>query len=554
MKKLKFISLATICLLLTSSVMSSCDFFRSGTSESSLSNNQNNSEITILNGKTARLNVGETLQLEIEVSNADKNEVVYATKNEQVATVSSDGLITAIKEGITSIIAMIGDAQAKIDIFVNSKEYEIDSIYLSIDEKTMRTGETISASISVDPEDYIDDAVLNVIEGRDLVSIEGNQITALKSGTAKLQAECHGYLSNVIELSIYDFDISVSSSIIAGEHERLSIRNYSGNKSDLKWWIEDHSIISLNTSAVGDIFVNGDEIGQTDFYLYNEDGLISNTLTISVIGGNPYLDIDKDQFYDDYTRATDYTDAMYRSECDLMSGWIEVPDQEPTVSSYQPSKSGKLIHNTTMNYSNNNRTYTVLDANGDKAFDIYYGAAYTSLEEVAAYIYAWGDIPINYTSNKSANPSRSVWGEYLRLNNSEFSGDTDGYPYEPELPDISGCDGNLIYYEIDIGTTGTDCDPKWKPELYNDGKEIVRGAARIVYSRYYADTGKEVNPEDRYVFYTYNHYNDFQEYLNYENGWGEMFGNITGGGVISSKVPGEYNPTPYVETIREPLN
>ena len=191
MKKIKFISLATICLLLTSSVMSSCDFFRSGTSESSLSNNQNNSEITILNGKTARLNVGDTLQLEIEVSNADKNEVVYATKNEQVATVSSDGLITAIKEGITSIIAMIGDAQAKIDIFVNSKEYEIDSIYLSIDKKTMRTGETISASISVDPEDYIDDAVLNVIEGQDLVSIEGNQITALKSGTAKLQAECH---------------------------------------------------------------------------------------------------------------------------------------------------------------------------------------------------------------------------------------------------------------------------------------------------------------------------------------------------------------------------
>ena len=49
----------------------------------------------------------------------------------------------------------------------------------------------------------------------------------------------------------------------------------------------------------------------------------------------------------------------------------------------------------------------------------------------------------------------------------------------------------------------------------------------------------------------YNHYNDFQEYLNYYGGWGEMFGNITGGGTISSRY--DYNPTPYVETVLAPL-
>ena len=77
---------------------------------------------------------------------------------------------------------------------------------------------------------------------------------------------------------------------------------------------------------------------------------------------------------------------------------------------------------------------------------------------------------------------------------------------------------------------------------------------RIVYSRYYADTWEEVRPEDRYVFYTYNHYNDFQEYLNYKNGWGEIFGNITGGGTNSSKDPNQCNPTPYVETVRDRLS
>ena len=49
-----------------------------------------------------------------------------------------------------------------------------------------------------------------------------------------------------------------------------------------------------------------------------------------------------------------------------------------------------------------------------------------------------------------------------------------------------------------------------------------------------------------YVFYTGNHYNDFREYLNYFGGWGEIFGNETGGGTLSSK--SHYNPTPYVST------
>ena len=41
------------------------------------------------------------------------------------------------------------------------------------------------------------------------------------------------------------------------------------------------------------------------------------------------------------------------------------------------------------------------------------------------------------------------------------------------------------------------------------------------------------------------------EYLNYYGGWGEMFGNITGGGVISSKY--NCNPTPYVPVVNAPI-
>lgn len=262
---------------------------------------------------------------------------------------------------------------------------------------------------------------------------------------------------------------------------------------------------------------------------------------------DPYETVSKESFYADYTPATDYWDAYYRSLHCFMSGSLDDQDQEPTVAENRPSENGMYFRNSTALYSYDGHAYTVFDSSGDVAFTVYEGGGYVTLEEVAAYVFAFGDIPANYTSKKSGSPSSSPWGKYLRLNHSAFSGSTTKYPYEPELPDISGCGGSLRYYEIDIGTTGTDCDPKYPAYEYNDGSKITRGAARIVYSRFDANGNDIIDINEKYLFYTYNHYNDFQEYLNYEYGWGEMFGNITGGGAISSKV--NYRPTPYVPVV-----
>jgi hypothetical protein len=81
---------------------------------------------------------------------------------------------------------------------------------------------------------------------------------------------------------------------------------------------------------------------------------------------------------------------------------------------------------------------------------------------------------------------------------------------------------------------------------------ITRGAARIVYARFDKNNNHIIEADEKFVFYTYNHYNDFQEYLNYFGGWGKMFGNITGGGEISSKT--NCNPTPYIPTYRGDLS
>ncbi len=268
-----------------------------------------------------------------------------------------------------------------------------------------------------------------------------------------------------------------------------------------------------------------------------------------VFTSDPYINVDEDEFYENYTPAVSASDAYYRTLHNLMSGDISEQDQEPTTSENRPMQDGLYIRNTAAIYSEDGDTYFVLDANGQVANRIYKDGAYVTLEEVAAYIMAFGEIPPNYTSSKKTKPYNSEWGIYLRLNHTKFTGNTSKYPYEPELPDISGCGGDLTYYEIDIGTTGTDCDPGYAAKVYNNGTTITRGAARIVYTRFDKNGDHIIDINERYVFYTYNHYNDFQEYLNYEGGWGEMFGNITGGGSISSKY--DYNPTPYVEVIRD---
>lgn len=568
MKQLKIFNVMCLTMLVISSI-TSCTFGNTlssssdNTTSQDISNTSNTSLVSSISFEEEgpiNLKIGESHVLKINVENVSSFLIESSNINVvRVVQTSSSYVLRALSDGSATIYAKVND-EIYDSIEVNVVESAPTSIVISSTSNEALVGSSINISIDIDKQSYLDEVSLNIIEGSDLASIEGSEIYFASSGTIKVQASYQNIKSNILEFYAYDFTISLNSNDIeAGDHERIRISNFNGDKTKCRVIIEDEEILSSGIDAFGYLHINALKVGSSSFYVQSSDGLISNKLVVNVVGGNPYLDIDKNEFYNNYKRATSLLDSQYRSECYLMSGDITPQDQEPDIASNQPKQGNMLIHNTTRNFSNNGNVYTVYNVNGEKEFDIYYGGAYTSLEEVAAYIYAWGEVPVNYDPDKDAEPYNSNWGEYLRVNNTDFSGDTDKYPYEPVLPRIYGCDGDLVYYEIDIGTTGTDCDPDFPDRIYNDGHTITRGAARIVYSRYYADDTPSTmldnepitNLDDRYVFYTYNHYNDFQEYLNYYNGWGEMFGNITGGGTISSKV--DYNPTPYVETYRKDL-
>ena len=353
------------------------------------------------------------------------------------------------------------------------------------------------------------------------------------------------YLYGLYDLEGNRFD-SMAKAPVVGDKIIVygALLNYRGSTLEIKdatlySFVDENNVGGGSTSSGNNSSSNVG--GNASSGNTSSGGNASGNVTTS----DPYEGVSKAEFYLNYTPATDYMDAYYRSLHGLMSGNIETPDQAPTVASYQPTQNGMLVKNTEFWFEDDGKTYVVVDGYGNEAFRVYKDGAYITLEEVAAYVYAFGTFPANYAENKNTKPSSSVWGEYLRVNHTKFSGDTSRYPYEPELPNITGCGGKLQYYEMDIGTTGTDCDSSYTAELYNDGYSITRGAARIVYGKNDLNGNGVYEVGEIYLFYTYNHYNDFQEYLNYVGGWGEMFGNVTGGGTISSKY--DYNPTDYVE-------
>ncbi len=418
------------------------------------------------------------------------------------------------------------------------------------EELTLEVGENIKLEAK---HNYISEEIYTWYAMNSCVSVDENGVvTALSEGTCIVRVTIDNYrdsiVINVVDNSLITLTLSCeNTSLNVGDTTTLSVdvspmKPSSGISFDI---VNGNDCISINGNIVKALKAG------TAYVVAKYKEFVSNQIAIVVkeeILTDPYENMSYAEFYANYSKATSSTDAYYRSLHGFMSGDISKQDQEPTIAQYQPMINGKYVRNTSSIYSSDGSTYYIVDGYGNIVNEIYKEGAYVTLEEVAAYVLAFGDIPANYVSKKSGSPSTSIWKQYLRLNHSAFSGDTSKYPYEPKLPNISGCGGDLYYYEIDLGTTGTDCDPGYEITDYNNGSKITRGAARIVYTRYDKNKNNIIDINEKYVFYTYNHYNDFQEYLNYEGGWGEKFGNVTGGGTLSSKY--DYNPTPYVEVER----
>ncbi|MBQ8388872.1 MAG: hypothetical protein IJX46_08110 [Clostridia bacterium] len=506
------------------------------------------SYVEIKNGETLELAVGQSLRLSVDSSEPG---ISFATVDTCV-TVSADGVVTAKQVGTATVTAICGNATDSIKIKV------IDPRSLSLTADSYYTEVGVSVTLNVTSEEGLDGEPAFELSGDTAAfTLDGNRLTPVAAGSVTVRAKLDGVVSNEITVTSFEPNLQDPQEIVltvdrpelfVGDVATLEFEIYPGASSC--------NIVFSVTEGEGVVSIAGNRItaisaGQAKI-VGRIGGTVSNEITVKVALFDPYAELTCDEFYENYTVATSYSDACLRSEYGFMSGYLTVPDQAPTVAENRPSENGVLIRNDTFLYTDSGNGYIVTDSTGVEVLRVYRGGAYITLEEVAAYIYAFGEIPANYSTGKKATATLlDTWGEYLRLNHSRFNGNVTKYPYQPILPNISGCGGDLQYMELDIGTTGTDCDPGYIVRPYNDGKTVTRGAARIVYGKDDKNGNGVYEQGELHLFYTYNHYNDFQEYLNYYGGWGNIFGNVTGGGKLSSKY--DYNPTPYIAVIIAPI-
>lgn len=523
MKTLNKISISFILIISLLLCTVSCADFSDLLNSGGQGSTENKTSEFYINGENRYvLSPGDTLTLTLTVPEGIDANVEWTSSHSCIRV--EDGVVTVLSCGTSVVKATFGEYSDSVIILVpgvNSDNNDTESDIT--DDKTEDTDDTTDGGTNDD------------------FAFGYNIITVSK---ALEMAEQYTSASSDDEYYL----VATIKGIDNASNGRMYIYDTTGTIYVYKSTMLDGTKISESQLAEGDIVLICGTLRNYKGILEIDKGAIIDFYTPNtpLDKNDPYINVDVDEFYANYKPATSYEDAYYRTLHNLMSGTIDNQDQRPTISSYQPKQNGKFVRNTEMLYSEDGNVYYVVDSYGNIVMEIYKGAAYIMLEEVAAHVFAFGEPPANQTSSKNTESTSSKWGIYLRLNHTSFSGDVDKFPYEPKLPNISGCGGTLNYFEMDIGTAGTDCDPSFPVAVYNNGSTIVRGAARIVYACEDDDQNGTIDHDERYVFYTYNHYNDFQEYLNYQGGWGDMFGNITGGGKISSKT--DYNPTPYVPT------
>ena len=300
---------------------------------------------------------------------------------------------------------------------------------------------------------------------------------------------------------------------------------------------------------------NNSEVVDGVTYTFEEKIVVEKIYDPKYIGDSiSYSGINKNEFYGEgYETAQTYNDAIARTNAKLLSGDYNIPKNIPNYKNITNPKSetGPVFYNARARYiyedaacSGEPIGYILNDTDGDDSNDtvIYRGGAYISMDEVSAYLWAFNDIPANWVESKSSKGQRQAiqnWQEFGRVNNGFFSGNPDKYPFQPIL---TGSGTDFDYRETDFGTDGDfnfydqSGNPNVKQNPYNNGSKISRGTCRFCYT---AEARHGLLDEEsmRHVFYTWSHYNDFEEYLNYKGGYGPKFGNLVSGNEYNSKNP-----------------
>ena len=141
-----------------------------------------------LDKSSASLEVGETVTLSATVNPSDATDktITWTTSDATVATVSN-GVVTAKKLGTATITAKAGDKTVTCSITVVPTE--VSSITLDNSSASLKVGETVTLSATVNPSDATDKTVTWTTSDATVATVSNGVVTAKKLGTATITAK-----------------------------------------------------------------------------------------------------------------------------------------------------------------------------------------------------------------------------------------------------------------------------------------------------------------------------------------------------------------------------
>ncbi len=196
------------------------------------------------------LTVGESLNIEFDYEGIDDVTSIKLISVDETVVSVKNHTIKALKEGFSYIYAECGNITTdRIKIEVEKVD---ETIKLSIETPTSTSlfvGDSLTLKIN---SENIKDITKIKLESSnpDVISVNGNTITAKKAGTSKICAVYEEYSSSAIEFSVQEkvsLTLKTPSKTTLNEGDSLTLEPILKNATDT----ENIEIISSNTDIIG---------------------------------------------------------------------------------------------------------------------------------------------------------------------------------------------------------------------------------------------------------------------------------------------------------------
>lgn len=285
MKKIKTALIALSCLFLVGGGLTACN------------PEDPNPIVTITNGESATLEVGETLQLNVTLEHSDE-EIVYTSSNTSVATINDTGLITAVAKGEATITAKIGDISDTIKITVTESAVtvvDVESISLNKSEISLNVGGTETLTATVLPENATDKTVTWETSNTEVATVANGVVTGVAKGEATITAKA-GDKTATCKVSVNETVVEVPSiTITNGETATMNtgdtlqlnatVENLEGT---VAWTSSNDEVATVSNAGLVTALADG------EVTITAAIGEIKDTIVITITTPAPkYLTIDQ---------------------------------------------------------------------------------------------------------------------------------------------------------------------------------------------------------------------------------------------------------------------